>query len=129
MVRDLRLAKGCVSSDPPPGLSTPEAYSNSSSNSRRRMQTDRSMRAPAFHTCPSQKRGPQRGPLLTCPAKDVKSVSGLHGLTSKVLTTRCGLKTEWQSWSPPRLSSRPWGLWRKGMARAGDLERWEHEGL
>lgn len=125
MIRDLRLTKGCVPSDPPPGLSTPEAYSNSSSNSRRRMKTDRSMRAPAFRTCPSQK----QGPLLTCPAEDVKSVPGLHGLASKVLTTRCGLKTEWQSWSPPRVSSRPWGLWRKGMARPGDLERRGHEGL
>lgn len=39
---------------------------------------DRSMRAPAFHTCPSQK----SGPLLTCSEEDVKSVSGLHGLTT-----------------------------------------------
>ncbi|GAB1289181.1 Transmembrane protein 82 [Apodemus speciosus] len=74
------------------GLSTPEAYSNSSSSSRRRIKTDRSMRAPAaFHTCPSQK----CRPLLTCPAEDGKSVSGLHGLVSKVLTTGRGLKTEW----------------------------------
>lgn len=88
---------------------------------------DRSMRAPAFHTCPSQK----CGPLLTRPAEDVKSVSGLHRLTSKVLTTRCGLKTEWQSWSPPRLLGRPWGeaLEKGCVARAGDLERWGHEGL
>lgn len=73
MIMDLRLTGGCVRSDPPPGLSIPEAYSNSSSNTRKGINSVRSMQAPAFHTCSVQK----PGPLLTCPKEDSKSVSGL----------------------------------------------------
>lgn len=73
LIMDLRLTGRCVPSDPPPGLSIPEAYSNSSNTTRKGINSVRSMRAPAFHTCSVQK----PGSLLTCPTEDAKSVSGL----------------------------------------------------
>lgn len=65
---DPRLTGECVPSAPPPGLSIPEAYSNSSSNTRKGINSDRSMRRPAFHTCPVQK----CCRLLTCPHKGLE---------------------------------------------------------